>query len=500
MFSVGAFAQITVNGTEPANNSTNVPSSTVVKIWFSAPLDTTKTFEQFRGFITSIDTIENRWYSADAETLYLAAKLNPSAAYFMMVYWVPGQGGSSISTPFRFEFTTAPSFSGYNVSGSVSSSTGGVSPAYAFVGLSSNSVVNTEPHFIAGIVADGDGNFTIPHAPNGTFYPVAAKDFNSDGAIDPSTGDPVGITGPIVINNADFNGLFITISVGEPMTFLAAVDSAAQFAGSKLPGFVLKYVETWRADSLGRGVEGWEFYYYNSLKDSLYRVRPDNFGTAVEPLYMPWYQSKKHEKVLSNIAGAASPTVFVTNVEAAGGLAFRNQSVPDTLIFRRTLHLGQLSHEEQMWPISDTSQLYWGARYQFDRQYTRDSIQTIIAKYFVGDYATGNILAVTGVEGNETLAKPVRYSLDQNFPNPFNPSTTISYQLSNVSFVTLKVYDMLGREVATLANGIRPVGSFSVTWDALGIASGVYFYRLSAASTVNPAVSFTQVKKMALLR
>lgn len=75
---------------------------------------------------------------------------------------------------------------------------------------------------------------------------------------------------------------------------------------------------------------------------------------------------------------------------------------------------------------------------------------------------------------------PVSIVLEQNYPNPFNPGTAIGYQLSKLSHVTLKVYDLLGREVATLVNDERPAGSHTVAFDAAGLASGVYLYRLTA--------------------
>jgi hypothetical protein len=85
------------------------------------------------------------------------------------------------------------------------------------------------------------------------------------------------------------------------------------------------------------------------------------------------------------------------------------------------------------------------------------------------------------------------FELLQNFPNPFNPTTTISFSLPSRSFVSLKVFDLLGKEVATIISEEMPVGKYSKQWNAANVSSGVYFYRLQAGT-------FTEIKKLVLLR
>ena len=122
-----------------------------------------------------------------------------------------------------------------------------------------------------------------------------------------------------------------------------------------------------------------------------------------------------------------------------------------------------------------------------------------------GDPATVNIYSgglVTSA-GQASSVAPGEFSLAQNYPNPFNPSTTIKYALSpweRVSRqesgrvrVTLKVYDVLGREVSTLVNETQSPGRYSVVWSAAGVASGVYVYRLRSTNA-------TITRKMLLMR
>ncbi len=88
---------------------------------------------------------------------------------------------------------------------------------------------------------------------------------------------------------------------------------------------------------------------------------------------------------------------------------------------------------------------------------------------------------------------PAKYNLSQNYPNPFNPSTTIKYELPNNGFVSLKVYNILGREVASLINKNQNAGAYTINFNASNLASGIYYYRIHAGN-------YTQTKKMILLK
>ena len=102
---------------------------------------------------------------------------------------------------------------------------------------------------------------------------------------------------------------------------------------------------------------------------------------------------------------------------------------------------------------------------------------------------------VTFIEEENNFTQPKEFLLYQNYPNPFNPSTSIQYAISNTQFVTLKVYDLLGREVATLVNEEKTAGSYEIEFGvkSLELSSGIYFYKLQAGD-------FVETKKMILLK
>ncbi len=99
--------------------------------------------------------------------------------------------------------------------------------------------------------------------------------------------------------------------------------------------------------------------------------------------------------------------------------------------------------------------------------------------------------SITAVEQEEGL--PTTFELMQNYPNPFNPTTSISFSIPQAAFVTLKVYDIVGREVANLMSEQKDAGIYNYNFDASKLSSGIYFYRLQAGN-------FTSSKKMILIK
>jgi|GEM_PF-5215278 len=116
-------------------------------------------------------------------------------------------------------------------------------------------------------------------------------------------------------------------------------------------------------------------------------------------------------------------------------------------------------------------------------------------KTVVSDATSPIVLKLLGKEF------PREFALYQNYPNPFNPTTDFEFRIANFGFVSLKVYDELGREVVTLVNQVRGPGEYTVEWNAEGIASGIYYYRLTARPIDGgQAGAFTDIKKLLLIK
>jgi hypothetical protein len=115
------------------------------------------------------------------------------------------------------------------------------------------------------------------------------------------------------------------------------------------------------------------------------------------------------------------------------------------------------------------------------------------------DFLYFNNLLQKQTQEKEDIAKVIEYKLQDNYPNPFNPSTTIKYELPQESNVKVSIYSILGEELTQLVNTQQSAGYYNVTWNAHNLSSGIYLVRISANS-INGNSNFVDVKKMLLIK
>ncbi|GAB5408184.1 MAG: hypothetical protein BalsKO_05490 [Balneolaceae bacterium] len=241
----------------------------------------------------------------------------------------------------------------------------------------------------------------------------------------------------------------------------------------------------------------WEIYAYDAVKDSIFSFYVTEFdiefGEYVGEDDLEESIDFDQMKPLSETHIDSDSAAFLIDME--GGLAFRSVMAESELDWEWEMEL-QLLHQYWDYPLDQTptapvtwlGQYYAWAYDEVSEEYFEDSLTVYL------DATSGAVLYSTVTVANEVNPElPENIRLDQNYPNPFNPSTVIPFSLSEASRVEISVYSILGQKVATIVNGLYPVGSHTAQWNAQNLASGVYIYRMQAGN-------FVQTKKLVLLK
>jgi hypothetical protein len=384
------------------------------------------------------------------------------------------------------------------VSGTITSGTTGVSPENAIVGLGAAPFNGSDPVFVGGAVTNALGQFTIPYVPDGVWYPLATKDANLDGSIDPSSGDPLAFGDSVTVNGAPVSGIVLQFRSFGAVRFADARNELLAMAGSLLPANrELRQLYAWQVDSTGAAKE---FGGYWTVPGSpvITEIWVEGFGAQSDTSSFsePWIWGCRP---YGGLAGAALMDSVVARIERTGGREFRRQPPPPGSQFTAYARLGALHNSEFGWMVADTTRYYWGVQYSFQVQVTQDSSYTVLWSMYLADAVTGEILGTTDVPEQKDAGIPASFGLEQNYPNPFNPSTTVSYALPSRSRVEIAVFNLLGQRVATLVDAVQSAGRHEAVWTA-GAPSGVYFCRMSADPLDGAGGGFRQVRKMLLSR
>ncbi len=287
------------------------------------------------------------------------------------------------------------------------------------------------------------------------------------------------ITPPVVSINSPSNNSSVSGKVS--ISALAADStgiSAVTFMINKKSVAVVSiqpYTYSWNTDSLING----KYLISVTAQDSAGNFATDSVSVVVSNHVPP-------SVIVENLAQGATlkgNVLFQANVSSLVGIS--------SVVFALdTLQLGRITKA----PFS----LSWNSKSVSDGDYTL---------YVVASDSSGNLgtdsISVNIDNGSagiiSTGGVPTSFGLSQNYPNPFNPSTAIDYRLPAESHVELVVYDVLGREIANLVNGVESPGYYRVTFDASRLQSGVYIYRIVAVS-LDAKSHFAQTRKLVLLK
>lgn len=496
-------AQLTVVSTNPANNTKNVPLTSTISVTFSEALDTMAMENNSGGDsqFSNVDSMVFHWYSADAKTIFAKVVMKPNEPYFVAFMYAKAKSGAVLTDPFVTYFTTGADFPPYSVSGTVLPGSSGVMAEGSVVGLSSKNIMvegggDGAPPFVGWTNVNSNGTFTVPYLKNGTYWPIAVKDVDHNGSIRPEDGfDAIAVSDSIVIKDGSVTNVNLTFIKMTPKMLHEVIADAETLAMKHLPSDrVLRRVSGYEVDTLGR-CSGWEFIYSINGNTQGKGVRVGNIDNKVYDIDQSYFNWVQMMKPITDLKSAATSATVIANADNAGGKLFRKLPVPMGAELRIEVSLNDAARG---WfgggPGSyDTNKIYWNVAYVHNIQVTNDSANWIDGVFYLCDLSTGAVIASRTMGVGTDGVLPTEYSLMQNFPNPFNPATSIRFVLPVSGRTMLKVYDLLGREVAELVNERMEAGEYTVPFNAQKLTSGVYFYQLRSGM-------YVETKRMMLVK
>lgn len=490
-----AFAQFVVTASSPANGEAGVPVSATVSFTFSAPLDTSARYGDLPYPVSLLSpdpatplTVEAVSYTPDLKTISFQVVHAPDTDFVWLLVGARSAAGERLARPFALNYTTAATAGRYAISGTIRIA--GEDPANTLVGLFDKPLFAEEEMVpLAAAVSEAAGAYAVTLVRDGVYWPMAAKDLDNDGTIDPERGDPLGFYDPdqdgqpdsVVVAGSDVTGIDMELHLlFAPVTARAYLDRAVDLARQYAPDQELRVIIA-HADTVGLdGTSAFWFYQFYSpslqfptwvfafplgVQADTSRAGGLEFPPNMRPIPLDFVDSD----------------VALAVAEASGGEEFRSQHQ----VIQRSLYGGNMG-----WAFpQDTTRVCWIVEY---KGIGLDNLERSFIAFV--DMITGALVVpgMTAVLESEE-AVPRTFSLAQNFPNPFNPVTTIRFSAPHQARVKLQVLDLLGQEVATLVEGVVEPGEHAVVFAAKNLAAGVYLCRLEAEGTV-------QVRKLVLLQ
>ncbi len=512
-----------VVATDPVEGATSVPLSTRLTFSFDREFDLTNNWNDVLLFapadsVTPILLTIGDAATGDTDVIFYDVEHTPDTDFTWLVYGVRADDGT-VMNPFVLRYTTAADMGTHSVSGTVSTEAPGkrslpasltprvwwVQPRPRVAAPRQAAVEDglrppRRPHrtaatartsedvilFLAdrnlffdptgtlragAVTDDASGTYVIPRVRDGVYWPLAVKDLDEAGGAFEALGfyDADGDEQPdsIIVNGADLTGIDMTLFDFTPRTATVNLDAARDVAARFAPDQRFYQVEG-RPEADGKALD-WLYAFYSPAENLETLVLTQGFVATVDTAAAP----ELIKTMLPIPDGFVDSDAARATADAAGGAAFINQFPAFTDI--TTLMRGG----NQYWiaPRAE-SDIFWEVRYIADTD-TGAVTETVFV-----DMITGNVIepVISGVEeASEVSAGPV---LGANYPNPFGRSTTLPFTLPAPAQVAVQVYDVLGRLVATPAEGWFTAGPHRVVWRPEGLAPGLYFYRLEAGRTV----------------
>ncbi|MBM4166047.1 MAG: T9SS type A sorting domain-containing protein [Ignavibacteria bacterium] len=493
VFSLQTQAQFVITSSTPVDGEQEVQLSTIVSFNFSSPIDTNTRFGDLQLPINLLAhdpldsiTLGNVTYSGNLQTISIEVTHTANTDYVWIVIGARSLNGEMLAMPYVLNYTTSQEHGQFVVKGIVSYA-GEVSGA--FIALLDKPLFSDYGNARSSVViTNSTGEYTTYYLRDGTYWPVCAKDANGDGELDPFDDyigfydeNNDGVQDSIVIQGDNRDGVNMTLrQLFYLTTATGFVDTAKTLASQYASDQQLRYVF---AQSDGDTINldgtsfGWMYMFFSPTLQFYTTVFASSFFMMVDTTNPPPFPQNSRP-IPENFIDSDS-AMWV--VEHNGGEEFRQLYN----VVSRRLFGGNF-----VWIYpQDTTKVVWVGEYE-----ALLSDGTSLYFHAIIDIETGEFLAggIDNVRENFT-STPNDFILYQNYPNPFNPTTNFRFQILDFRFVSLKVYDVLGKEIATLVNEKLAAGTYNIPWNANDIPSGVYFYRLQVGNNV-------RTQKMLLLK
>ena len=534
LFDVGGMEVIESN---IADFTPNMDLNTTISLRFSQAILPFDEWEEVPVVVISPNEYSgaqlNNWYLSDSDsTINFDVTLADDTDYSLVIMFAVGKDGGVLATPYTLNFSTYDQYGTTTVSGNVklpemmpggpgNQPGPGMGPMSSKVrealADASQMMVNFEDGILVGLMSDSpedeggnivyasktsgtDLNFALNNVRPGEYFPFAFASsglFFDDGGMEMffvyrENGRPAKIT----IGDSNVENLTLEMFVSRDDNGMghnseAGRDFAEEMAMAARNQMRLQFMASdGHVDSLGNS-PGWVYVFaeenYDSLAiiiqtpfgDSLFFASHEEAGAPRSNRYLPGVtlssnqaMNKAHELMGRNFL-ATYPNAFVEMMAGdipIGVDGVRHQNLAWITIF--------YPNEDVAKSLSNNT---FVEKLAFSNSIAMENDIKIVSL----DVESGDVLTMGTSTSNELDAEiPKSIVLEQNFPNPFNPTTQIEFSLPQAMHVKLNVYDVLGRNVASLTNGLVAAGKHTMSFDARALSSGLYIYQLEAGNTV----------------